>query len=88
MKCWKTGKLSARNKKHIYVLKGHSSLLQIHANINSSRVNSFPLPALQALLLAVTSSQCKNISNRSRKSEAGRPTVRVWPQLQMDQQPM
>lgn len=59
MKGRKTRKLSARNKEHIHDLKGHSSLLQIHTNINSSHVNVFPLPALQALLIAVTSSRCK-----------------------------
>lgn len=59
MKGRKTRKLSARNKKHIHDLKEHSSLLQIHTNINSSHVNSFPLPTLQALLVAVTSSRCK-----------------------------
>lgn len=82
MKCRKTRKLLARNKKHIYDLKEHSSLLQIHTNINSSHVNSFPLPTLQALLTAVTSSQCKNHLATETINQKQEGTLgRVHPQL-------
>lgn len=80
MKCRKTRKLSAGNKKHIHDLKGHSSLLQIHTSINSSHGNSFPLPGTTYSWYFLPTQ--KTFSNRDCKSKAGRHPIREYPHLQ------
>lgn len=72
---WKTRKLSARNKEDILDSEEHSSPWKPHKH--SSGVNAFPSPALQSLLIAVTSSWCKKtLSNRGHKSKAGRRPIK------------
>lgn len=85
MKCRKTRKLSAGNKKHIHDLKGHSSLLQIHTNINSSHVNSFPLSGTTYSCYFLPT---QKTFSRDCKSKAGRHPIRESPQLQRYERPI